>query len=109
MNAATYETAKHNLKLEICNYFTSQGVSLDMLKKLAASIKDDAESGHYHTLSKVAPRHRELVEGWIDRLCKIESERSEALHQESITSLEYQQQIGRDEIHAHDRGWNHAC
>ena len=109
MNAATYESAKHSLKLEICNYFTAQGVSLDVLKKVAASIKADAESGHYHTLAKVAPRHRALVEGWIDRLCKIESERSEALYQESVNSLEYQQQLGRDEIHAHDMGWNHAC
>jgi len=109
MNATTYESAKHSLKLEICNYFTSQGVSLEVLKKIAASIKADAESGHYHTLAKVAPRHRELVECWIDRLCEIESERAEALYQESINSLEYQQQQGRDEIMAHDMGWNHAC
>jgi len=109
MNAATYESAKHRLKLEICNYFTAQGVSLEVLKKVAASIKVDAENGTYHTLSKVAPRHRELVEGWIDALCHIESERSEALYQESINSLEYQQQQGRDEILAHDMGWSHVC
>lgn len=109
MNAATYKTAKQSLKFEICNYFTAQGVSLDVLKKVAASIKADAESGHYHTLSKVAPRHRELVEGWIDRLCEIESARSEDLYQESISSLEYQQQLGADERLAHDMGWNHAC
>lgn len=109
MNAATYESAKHNLKLEICNYFTAQGVSLEVLKKIAASIKADAESGHYHTLAKVAPRHRELVEGWIDALCEIESAHAEELYHESINSLEYQQQQGRDEIMAHDMGWNHAC
>jgi hypothetical protein len=109
MSAAAYNTAKQNLKAQICDYFTKQGVGREVLRKVAVSIKADAESGYYHTLSKLAPRHHAITTQFIDELCRIESERSDELYRESLADPEYQRQLGRDEILAHDMGWNHGC
>jgi hypothetical protein len=109
VSAAAYNTAKQNLKTQVCDYFTKQGVNREVLKKVAASIKADANNGTYYTLSKLAPRHHTITTHFIDELCRIETKRSDELYRESLDDPEYQRQLGRDEILAHDMGWNHGC
>lgn len=108
MNAQDYNKAKNALKVEICDYFTQQGVNRATLKKIGAAIKIDVENGTYTVLSKMAPRHHAITTRVIDELIKIETQRSETLYQESISDPEYQARLGADERLAQDMGWNHG-
>lgn len=71
---------KQQLKKEICDYFTDQGVDRETLIKLCAAIVSDAEKAFKgygisepgtFTQSKVAPRHRAKVELWVSQLVDI--------------------------------------
>ena len=71
---------KQALKIEICNYFTAQGVDRSVIAKLCKAIVSDAEQAFQgfgnpepgtFTQSKVAPRHRSKVAAWVERLVDI--------------------------------------
>ncbi|MGI8935422.1 MAG: hypothetical protein ACR2FS_15245 [Phormidesmis sp.] len=65
---------KAELKTEICDYFTAFGANRQVLVKICASIKYDAEQDWETTLDRVGDRHHATVLGFIQRLQKINEE-----------------------------------
>ena len=97
---AKNQERKQTLKLEICNYFTAEGVSREILAKLCAAMITDAEkavsgfgiprAGTF-AQSKVAPRHRAKVSAWVERLADILEIEKEAEEPEEVEVAESQE------------------